>query len=264
MGAIYGELKKVGLHKSGTEEIRDITCCPGSETCNLGITASRGLVADLNGKLDNNGFSFSDDLEHMSIKASGCPNSCGQHHIASIGFHGGAKKVNDVLTPHYEIFLGGRISEDGAVFGTPVIKIPAKHGPDVVRTTVDDFKAGKKDGETFGEYFDRQGKKYFKELLTPLLALPAIEESPESYIDYGSTKKFSLDDRGQGECAGAMTDLIQNLLSDADRANFQGKLSLEKEKLSGCAGKSQQDAGRLFSGLIGKRKESISIKTASV
>jgi sulfite reductase beta subunit-like hemoprotein/TusA-related sulfurtransferase/uncharacterized protein (UPF0332 family) len=228
MGAIYGELKKVGLHKSGTEEIRDITCCPGSETCNLGITASRGLVSHLNEKLDNNGFAFSDDLEHMSIKASGCPNSCGQHHIASIGFHGGAKKVNDVLTPHYEIFLGGRISEDGAVFGTPVIKIPAKHGPDVVRTTVDDFKAEKKDGETFGEYFDRQGKKYFKDLLSPLLSLPAIEESPESYIDYGSTQKFSLEDRGQGECAGAMTDLIQNLLSDADRANFQGKLSLEK------------------------------------
>ena len=226
-GAVYGELKKVGLHRAGTEEIRDITCCPGSETCNLGITASRGLVAHLNEKMDN-GLNFSEDLEHLSIKASGCPNSCGQHHIASIGFHGGAKKVNGVLAPHYEIFLGGRVSEDEVVFGTPVIKVPAKNGPDVVRKTIDDYQAGKTGDETFGEYFDRQGKKYFKELLSPLVALPEIEKSPESYIDYGSTEKFSLEDRGQGECAGAMTDLIQNLISDADRFNFQGKLTFEK------------------------------------
>jgi len=226
-GAIYGELKKIGLHKAGTEEIRDITCCPGSETCNLGITASRGLVAHLNEKMEN-GMSFSKDLDDISIKASGCPNSCGQHHIASIGFHGGAKKVNGILTPHYEIFLGGRVSGDNVIFGTPVIKVPAKKGPDVVRRTLDDYQAKKSADESFGEYFDRQGKKYFKDLLTPLLQLPGIESAPESYIDFGSTEKFSLDDRGQGECAGALTDLIQNLLSDAERANFQGKLSLEK------------------------------------
>ncbi|GJL80270.1 MAG: hypothetical protein NPINA01_32590 [Nitrospinaceae bacterium] len=227
-GAIYGELKKVGLHRAGTEEVRDITCCPGSETCNLGITASRGLVAHLNEKMDNNGLTFSEDLEHLSIKASGCPNSCGQHHIASIGFHGGAKKVNGVLAPHYEIFLGGRVSEDEVVFGKPVIKVPAKNAPDVVRATIDDYKAQKSGDETFGEYFDRQGKKYFKDLLSPLVKLSDIEKAPESYIDFGSTEKFSLEDRGQGECAGAMTDLIQNLISDADRANFQGRLAFEK------------------------------------
>ena len=226
-GAVFGELKKIGLHKAGTEEIRDITCCPGSETCNLGITASRGLVEHLNESMEN-GMSFSKDLDDISIKASGCPNSCGQHHIASIGFHGGAKKVNGVLAPHYEIFLGGRVSEDNVIFGTPVIKVPAKNAPDVVRKTLDNYQVEKSGDESFGEYFDRQGKKYFKDLLTPLLKLPDIEEAPESYVDFGSKEKFSLDDRGQGECAGALTDLIQNLLSDAERANFQGKLSLEK------------------------------------
>ena len=181
----------------------------------------------MNEKMEN-GMSFSKDLDGISIKASGCPNSCGQHHIASIGFHGGAKKVNGVLAPHYEIFLGGRVSEDNVIFGTPVIKVPAKNAPDVVRKTLDDYQAKKTADESFGEYFDRQGKKYFKDLLTPLRELAGIEEAPESYIDFGSTEKYSLDDRGQGECAGALTDLIQNLLSDAQRANFQGKLSLEK------------------------------------
>jgi len=226
-GAVYGELKKIGLHKAGTEEIRDITCCPGSETCNLGITASRGLVTHLNQEMDN-GFPDSKDLEHISIKASGCPNSCGQHHIASIGFHGGAKKVNGVLAPHYEIFLGGRVSEDDVIFGTPVIKVPAKNGPEVVRKTLDDYKKEKLAGETFGEFFDRKGKKHFRDLLAPLVDLPEIEKAPEAYIDFGSTEKYSLDDRGQGECAGAITDMIQTLISEADRANFQGKLSMEK------------------------------------
>ncbi len=228
-GAVYSELKKIGLHKAGTEEIRDITCCPGSETCNLGITASRGLVEELNTQMES-GFETSKDLDHVTVKASGCPNSCGQHHIASIGFHGGAKKLNGILTPHYEVLLGGRVSEDEVVFGTSVIKIPAKNAPMAMKISLENYKVGKENGETFGEYFDRKGKIHFRDLLNPLKTLPEIEASPESYIDYGSTDKFSLEDRGQGECAGAVTDMITDRISEAERAHFQGKLSLEKKE----------------------------------
>ena len=229
-GNLFTELKKIDLHKAGTEEIRDITCCPGSETCNLGITASRGLVDNLNKDMEN-GFKTSKDLDHISIKASGCPNSCGQHHIASIGFHGGAKKLNGILTPHYEILLGGRVSEDKVVFGTSVIKIPAKNAPEAMKSCINDYKNNKQGEETFGEYFDRMGKGHFRELLEPLKNLPDIELSPESYIDYGSTEKFSLEDRGQGECAGAVTDMITDRITEAERAHFQGKLSLEKQSI---------------------------------
>ncbi|MZH15344.1 MAG: sulfite reductase [Nitrospinae bacterium] len=229
-GNLFTELKKIGLHKAGTEEIRDITCCPGSETCNLGITASRGLVDTLHMEMEN-GFETSKDLDHISIKASGCPNSCGQHHIASIGFHGGAKKLNGILTPHYEVLLGGRISEDKVVFGTSVIKIPAKNAPEAMKRSINDYKNNKQENETFGEYFDRMGKSHFRDLLDHLKELPDIEQSPESYIDYGSTEKFSLEDRGQGECAGAVTDMITDRITEAERAHFQGKLSLEKQSL---------------------------------
>ena len=227
----YGELQKVGLHRAGTEEIRDITCCPGSETCNLGITASRGLVKHLNEEMEN-GFPHSKELDHISIKASGCPNSCGQHHIASIGFHGGAKKLNGILAPHYEILLGGRIDEDKVVFGTSVIKIPAKNAPQASRQVIDSFKTNKLANENFGEFFDRKGKGFFRELLNPLRELPQVEEAPHSYIDFGSEEKFSLEDRGQGECAGAVTDMITDRLSEADRAHFQSKLAFEKKDYS--------------------------------
>ncbi|MCH8156665.1 MAG: sulfurtransferase TusA family protein [Nitrospinae bacterium] len=228
LGAVYGELKKIGLHKAGIEEIRDITCCPGSETCNLGITASRGLVTHLNEEMEN-GFPHSSELDHITIKASGCPNSCGQHHIASIGFHGGAKKINGVLAPHYELLLGGRIDEDEVVFGTSVIKIPAKNAPQATRLLIDTYKKEKQEGELFGNFFDRKGKNFFRELLNPLRSLPEIESDPHAYVDFGTDKKFSLEDRGQGECAGAVTDMIQDRLSEAERAHFQSKLSLEKQ-----------------------------------
>ena len=231
LGAVFAELKKIDLHKAGTEELRDITCCPGSETCNLGITASRGLATELSKNVVND-YTGSSDLDNITIKASGCPNSCGQHHIASIGFHGGAKKVNGILAPHYELMLGGRISEGQVVFGTPVTKIPAKNSLKVVQTIIDDYKKEKLENESFVEYFDRKGKLYFTNLLDHFKKLPPIEENPQAYIDFGATEKYSLDDRGQGECAGAVTDMIEDHIAEAERTLFQGKLASENNQLT--------------------------------
>ena len=230
-GPIYNALKKIGLHKAGTEELKDMTSCPGSETCNLGITHSRGLINKLTEDVDN-ATTDSTDLDHITIKASGCPNSCGQHHIASIGFSGSAKKVNGVLAPHYEMMMGGRITEDGAVFGTNVIKLPAKNAANAVRRSVDAYKKDKLDDESFVQFFDRVGKAYFSNLLIDLKELPDIETSPQSYIDFHATKAFSLDDRGQGECAGAVTDMISDHLSEAERALFQSTRAFEKNQFA--------------------------------
>ncbi len=230
---IYGELKKIDLHKAGTEELRDMTCCPGSETCNLGITHSRGMINQLTEDIENE-TTDSTEMDGISIKASGCPNSCGQHHIASIGFSGSAKKVNGVLSPHYEVMMGGRISDEGVTFGVHVTKIPAKNVPNAVRRCVDTYKKEKQGNESFVEFFDRKGKEYFAEVLADLKDLPDIETSPESYVDYHSHEKFSLDDRGQGECAGAVTDMISDHLSEAERALYQSNKAFEKGLYADC------------------------------
>jgi sulfite reductase (ferredoxin) len=230
-GPVYNALKKIGLHKAGTEELKDMTSCPGSETCNLGITHSRGLINQLTEDVENEA-TDSTELDHITIKASGCPNSCGQHHIASIGFSGSAKKVNGILAPHYEMMMGGRITEDGAVFGIPVIKLPAKNVANAVRRSVDAYKKDKQNNELFVEFFDRVGKGYFTNLLIDLKELPDIESSPQSYIDFHATKAFSLDDRGQGECAGALTDMITDRLSEAERSLFQCNRAFEKSEFA--------------------------------
>ena len=230
-GPIYSALKKINMHKAGTEELKDMTSCPGSETCNLGITHSRGLINKLTEDVENE-TTDSTDLDHITIKASGCPNSCGQHHIASIGFAGSAKKVNGILAPHYEMMMGGRITEDGAVFGTNVIKLPAKNAANAVRRSVEAYKKDKQGDESFVQFFDRVGKSYFSSLLIDLKELPDIETSPQSYIDFHATKAFSLDDRGQGECAGAVTDMISDHLSEAERALFQCTRAFEKNEFA--------------------------------
>lgn len=230
-GPVFNALKKIGLHKAGTEELKDMTSCPGSETCNLGITHSRGLINQLTEDVENEA-TGSTELDHITIKASGCPNSCGQHHIASIGFAGSAKKVNGILAPHYEMMMGGRITEDGAVFGTNVIKLPAKNASNAVRRSVDAYKKDKQANESFVQFFDRVGKGYFADLLIDLKELPDIESSPQSYIDFHATKAFSLDDRGQGECAGAVTDMISDHLSEAERALFQSTRAFEKNQFA--------------------------------
>lgn len=223
---VFSALKKIGLHQAGTEELKDMTSCPGSETCNLGITHSRGLINQLTEDVEN-ASTGSNALDHVTIKASGCPNSCGQHHIAAIGFAGSAKKVNGILAPHYEMMMGGRVTEDGAEFGTNVLKLPAKNVSSAVRRSVDAYKNDKREDESFVQFFDRVGKGYFASLLADLKNLPDIESSPESYIDYHATGAFSLDDRGQGECAGAVTDMISDHLSESERTLFQSKRAFE-------------------------------------
>ncbi len=239
LGHVYRELKILGLHRAGTEELKDMTSCPGSETCNLGITHSRGLIDQLSEDVDNE-FTEDTDLDHITIKASGCPNSCGQHHIAAIGFSGSARKVNGILAPHYEVMLGGRIIDDKATFGETVIKIPAKNAPNAVRRLIDDYKKVKEDEESFLDYYDRLGKKYFGTLLGDLKKVPPIEDSPQSYIDYHSSTRFSLDDRGQGECAGAISELISDHISEGERALFQCKKLLEKGDLGEAVTQAQR------------------------
>ncbi len=239
LGHVYAELKNLGLHRAGTEELKDMTSCPGSETCNLGITHSRGLIDQLSEDVDNE-FTGDADLDHITVKASGCPNSCGQHHIAAIGFSGSARKVNGILAPHYEVMLGGRIDDEKAVFGETVAKIPAKNAPNAVRRLIDDYKKDKQNGESFLDYYDRHGKKYFGELLDDLKTVPPIEESPQSYIDYHSSTRFSLDDRGQGECAGAISELISDHISEGERALFQCKKLLEKGSFADAVKQAQR------------------------
>ena len=205
-GNLFTELKKINLHKAGTEEIRDITCCPGSETCNLGITASRGLVDSLNKDMEN-GFKPSKDLDHITIKASGCPNSCGQHHIANIGFHGAAMKApSGEQIPAYELFLGGNyggVSVDKTAIGQriPRRKIPSKQVPRLLRMMLAYYQENRHSKEIFNEFVSRVGNEPFENMIDVCADIPSLNgDSQDVYMDWEKSIAYKLE-RGEGECS---------------------------------------------------------------
>lgn len=200
---IYQALGDIGFSAAGRETIRDVVTCPGTDSCKLGITSSMGLNKALGEALDE--MDTSDPLvEKMHIKASGCPNSCGQHHIASIGFHGAVMKGPGGQVPAYELFLGGRSNEkEGTRIGARVkARIPAKLAPEALKQVLDTYKENRNDGEEFADFIDRFGTDYFEQEFGKLKTQvgPLDRDHIETYMDWGKTVIYKLE-RGEGECA---------------------------------------------------------------
>jgi sulfite reductase beta subunit-like hemoprotein len=193
---VYEALKQIQLAKAGAHEIGDITTCPGAWTCNLGLTKSMTLGAALQGAVKD----YEDPkVKSLAIKISGCPNSCGQHWIADIGFYGNARKIDGRELPYYQMMLGGGEDETGAMkFGMAINSIPARLAPVALNRVLDHYIANRNDGETFREYVMRFKVEHFRGM-TSDLTKPA-ELFPEMYKDWGDEDDFSLQ-LGRGECA---------------------------------------------------------------
>jgi sulfite reductase beta subunit-like hemoprotein len=199
VASLYRLLKGFGLAEPSADRLADVTACPGSDTCQLGITSSRGLALAI-GEIFQNGYAELADEAGLRIKISGCPNSCGHHHIASIGFSGGAKEFNGRQAPTYQVFLGASLQLDGTKYARPAFKVPAKHGPRLVGRLLDLYRAERVDGERFESFVERVGLPRIREAVKDLTELPAPVEAPDAYVDWGGTDGFRVE-TGVGECA---------------------------------------------------------------
>lgn len=152
----YLDLKEASLATYGADRILSVVGCPGADTCNLAITKSHRLALALHEKLVGMPeISMSEDIKDISIKVSGCPNACGQHHIAAIGFYGSAQRLNGKMAPFYTLLLGGEVGPGKVIFGTPVAKVPAKNVPDVVLKLIETYRKNRKEGESFNDWVGR-------------------------------------------------------------------------------------------------------------
>ncbi len=227
---LYIELDKVGLATPGAETIGDIVACPGTDTCGLGITGSKGLGSALT-QLFENGDGKAEDLKGLNIKVSGCPNSCAQHHIASIGFHGMAHKIDGRLVPAYQLHLGGRVESKGVTFGhQPSLRFPAKRVPELVKYLISMYREQRTEGESFFGFVDRIGRAKFQEILKPFTTLPAYEENKDLYYDWGEQSDYEMRDAGAGECAGGVVDMLEQHLEDSKYELAHAHVLLEKGK----------------------------------
>lgn len=210
---LFHELNKIGLAHPGFDSTGDITSCPGTDTCNLGITSSTGISRELEKVIKNEYPELIFDHQ-LKIKISGCMNACGQHAIANIGFHGSTLKAGVIVLPALQVLLGGGILGEGkGSIADKIIKVPAKKGPDVLRFVLDDYEINAVQGEYFNDYYQRKGKNHFYELLKPLANTTNLNE--DDYLDWGSKQKYQQA-IGVGECAGVVIDLVATLLFDTE------------------------------------------------
>jgi len=228
----FNDLKEIGLGDYGAGSLRDITSCPGTSTCNLGITSTYN-VAEVIDKVLVSEFNELIFEEEISIKISGCMNACGQHSVADIGFHGSSFQVNGNALPALQVLLGGNNSGNGiAQFADKVIKVPTRRVEQVIRLLLNDFKKHKDSFETFNTYYNRRGKNYFYELLKPLADVEIVKD--EEYLDWGASERFKTE-IGVGECAGVRIDLAKTLLFEANEKLEEADYFFSRQQFTDAA-----------------------------
>ncbi len=225
--AVYADLAAGGLGQPGAGSIVDITACPGTDTCKLGIASSRGLAAELRERLGAKGVQLDAAVRDLRIKISGCFNSCGQHHVADIGFYGVSRNAGGRTVPHFQVVLGGKWTENGGAYGLPIGAVPSKRIPELVDRMADRFVRERQGRESFQDFCSRIGKKQLKEMFADLMKVPVYEEDANLYSDWRDPREFSLGDLGVGECAGEVVSLVEFDMAEAERRAFEAQLLLE-------------------------------------
>ncbi len=226
--ALYSELDAIGLAEPGIDTIVDITSCPGTDTCKLGIAASRGLAGELRKQLAIKLPTLPPAVKELKIKISGCFNSCGQHHVADIGFFGNSRRSGNYLVPHFQLVLGGKWKENAGSYGVAVGAVPSKRVPEVLELITNRFANERNEGETFQAWSARLGKKEIRAMLEPYTSVPAHEVDPSFYADWGDTREYSLGDIGIGECAGEVVSLFSMEIAKAESTHFDALLALDE------------------------------------
>ncbi|MGZ4676023.1 MAG: nitrite/sulfite reductase [Acidimicrobiia bacterium] len=195
---LYERLVAADMHRAGAERARDVVSCPGADTCNLAVTQSRGLAADIDRALEEAGLA---EVGGVRVNISGCTNSCGQHHIADIGFMGFERRAHGRAAPGYQMLLGGRVGQMEIQFGEKATKVPAKTASQAVVRVVSRFASERSAGETFRDWLDRSGgAAEVGKTLKDLDVFPTPEENPGFYIDFDETGPY-VSQVGESECA---------------------------------------------------------------
>lgn len=232
---LYADLASQGLSDPGAELVEDIIACPGTDTCGLGITSSKGVARALAEVFPAG--RVPEDLKDVSVKISGCHNSCAQHHIATIGLHGVGKRIGEHTVPMYELHLGGKVNGTAKI-GQMTVKLPAKAVPAAITHLIEVYRRDRKNGEGLPAFIDRVGKNALKDELIPYTIAPAYTDDPTFYYDWEGEEEFVLEDLGPGECAGGALEMIENGILEADQELYQAKLLADNHQFSVSVNKS--------------------------
>ena len=237
---LHQQLAANGLAEPGAGTVVDVTACPGTDTCKLGIASSRGLASELRKRLAGRSASLDEAIKNLRIKISGCFNSCGQHHVADIGFYGNSRKIGGYGVPHFQVVLGGQWQENAGAYGLAIGSVPSKRIPDVVDRIAGWYVDDRKPGETFQGFVSRLGKKVARELIDEYMKVPVHDEDPSFYTDWADAREFTIGDMGIGECAGEVVSSIEFGLADAEREAFEAQVAFDAKDYRKADGQAYQ------------------------
>jgi sulfite reductase beta subunit-like hemoprotein/uncharacterized protein (UPF0332 family) len=234
---VYAALKAIHLAAPGAGTISDICACPGTDTCKLGISSSRSLAAELGKQLRASGIDKDPNAKHLHIKASGCFNSCAQHHVADLGFLGVSRNVGGRRVPHFQLVVGGQWENNGGSYGLAIGAVPSKRVPEIVKRLTGRFAKEREGNESFADFANRIGKKTIRAMVEELQALPTYDQDPSFYSDWGDPREYTISDMGEGECAGEVVPYVEVELAAAERELFEAQVLLDEKKIDGSAGR---------------------------
>jgi sulfite reductase (NADPH) hemoprotein beta-component/sulfite reductase (ferredoxin) len=209
--AVLAILQQAGLQTEDARGIADVVACPGSESCRLGITSSRALAAALKPMLAD--LKKDPTLADITVKASGCQHSCARHHIADLGFHGLARKIDGQAVPHYQLHIGGS-GKAGQNLAFATDPVPAIRAPEAGITALNAYKEGRKSGESVHDWASRLGQHGINDILKPFAGQPG--EIDGLIYDWSENEAFNTKGNKKGECAGAVLSLSDALISEAE------------------------------------------------
>jgi sulfite reductase (ferredoxin) len=231
----YAALRAAGLGSPGAGTILDVSACPGTDTCKLGIASSRGLASELRTRLSQQAFEMDEAVRGLRIKISGCFNSCGQHHVADLGFYGVSRKKGDYAVPHFQVVLGGKWLSNAGAYGLAIGAVPSKNIPEAAERITARYAQCRVRDESFQAFIARIGKAECRKIVEDLMETPPHEEAPSFYSDWGDPREFTIGDMGAGECAGAVVSPVEFQLAACEREVFEAQLKLESAAIGGAA-----------------------------
>ena len=252
---LYRALQAAGLGAAGAGTIVDVVSCPGTDTCKLGISSSRGLAGELRTRLAEQSLQMDEAVQNLHIKVSGCFNSCGQHHVSDLGFYGVSRKLGGYAVPHFQVVLGGEWEHNAGSYGQPIAAVPSKNIPQVVARMTGRYVAERTPGESFKDFAKRIGKAELKKMLDDLTRPPAGDRS--YFSDWSDPREYSLGDMGVGECAGEVVSPFDFEMGAAERELFEGQLAFE-------AGETQSAGMKAYQAMLRAAKALVVIQLAHV
>lgn len=227
---LYNALQEIGLGNIGANTIVDVTSCPGTDTCKLGIASSRGLAATLRTQIAQKSYIADETIGGLHIKVSGCFNSCGQHHLADLGFYGVSRKVSGTTVPHFRVVLGGAWERNASSYGQAYGAVPSKHIPQFLDSLLNHYISHRDNGEHFRDYLKRVGKQTIRGLIDQHADVPNYQDDPTCYSDWGDPREFTVSDIGIGECAGEVVSRVDFDLQEAEREYFEAQTLYDQKE----------------------------------